>query len=579
MARITLPLELYSLIFDYLRTDLQTLRNSCFLDYGITELCQSLIFRSVILHAQRSSGPLPDTICFKFHRLLCNSPHIAHLVKDLTIYDVDPYDDMETPDLPKPPRLAFVTRDVCLPYVLGMLHALTRLALWVDDSRPEWSYFSAMLQAAFVKTARSPRLDSIKFRGIGQVPIDLLRSCRALKHLELLYCDVWVGEDVNYEFDPALNDVGGKEERLTGYQAGDETQAEGETETDEETESVAGDASDDDSSDRGPGVPEHGLNVAFEGNYAHDGVALPIHAVQGTEIDVMGGQSYEIVEEDWGDDSEDGSYIASEDDSSNDRGWDLGGHLTHDQKFHRHLQHEILPNDLPRIQLETFAPVLEDSRMLIGQNSPFDLTRLKHVAIWISSTTEDEYMRWNRIFWDNADTLETLRLDCRRLPPIVICQSISTHNWMVVGDSPPPLRIHLARLNALRSLQLIFPMWTMITFSDWISEFMSQFKPAGPLRGVTVMILLPCVTELVSPEDEDDVLEWPIIDDALSRLTLLTEVKIWFQPQTGDARDITGLSLVKKGLKTLHRRGILTVERVATDYHTRNLNGFAVVHH
>lgn len=106
---------------------------------------------------------------------------------------------------------------------------------------------------------------------------------------------------------------------------------------------------------------------------------------------------------------------------------------------------------------------------------------------------------------------------------------------------------------------------------------MRQFDPEGPLRNVTIVVMFPHVTELVSPEYEEDH-EWSRLDRAFSRLPLLNEVRIWLQPQTGDARNITGLSLVEKKLGSLHKRGILAIERVANHYHTRDLSGYTVVH-
>lgn len=407
MGQPTLPLEIYSIIYGYLTTDLQALKNSCFLNRGLTEICQPHIFRSIVLRAERSSGPLPDTICFKFHRLLCVTPRIARYVQNLTVYDVDPFDSMETPGARRPPRISYVTQDVCLPYALDRLPSLTHLALWVvgastKDDDSNWEGFSATLQAAFMRTVQSPRLVSIKFRAVTGLPIELMRACRTLKHLELLYCDFRESDDyVDHDFDPVLDDMSGME-----YQSGDEMEDETGF-----TGSEGSDASDEGSNNGLQDSADHDSGIISDSVHVHNDAAGPASST-------LGDHNGNTVEEDWGDDSEDGSYIPSTESeemddyaSDNQSGDGLGlGEL----RPRLHQPEYVRVGDLPKIQLETFASVLDDSRILIGKNSPFDLTCLKSVAIWISLSNTDEYPRWNKILHDNADTVESLRFDCRK---------------------------------------------------------------------------------------------------------------------------------------------------------------------
>ncbi|KAJ7269649.1 hypothetical protein C8J57DRAFT_1322621 [Mycena rebaudengoi] len=145
------PQELIDLIIDKLYDDPPTLRAFSLVCRAAVASSQINIFHTVVLKLLRSEkdGLTP---CQKLSKLLTSSPHLAPLIKDLQVIDVDGY----TPQVNASAQQ--------ISSILPLLH-LTHISIHCS-AHLAWRTLPKILQDSLQKTFGSPGLESIQIWGI-----------------------------------------------------------------------------------------------------------------------------------------------------------------------------------------------------------------------------------------------------------------------------------------------------------------------------------------------------------------------------------------------------------------------------
>ncbi|KAF7357381.1 hypothetical protein MSAN_01334100 [Mycena sanguinolenta] len=170
------PQELVHLIVDNLHDDIPSLKSCSLTARAFVFLAQKCLFNKVEILPPKSRDD-QDSPCRKFHKLLTSSPHIASLVDELEIVLVGSetsfaYD--EDVVYPGDPHVPWVMSGRTLPLVLSLLD-LKRISLvknspseWnnVGEFSMSWNRLGRSLKAALTAVFSSPKLESVRLRGI-----------------------------------------------------------------------------------------------------------------------------------------------------------------------------------------------------------------------------------------------------------------------------------------------------------------------------------------------------------------------------------------------------------------------------
>jgi hypothetical protein len=181
------PREIYDTVVNLCHDDISTLKNVALVDRASAHICQSHIFRQVILQTQRTQTPTPDTAtpCSRLHDILLSSPHLAMYVKDLTVDDRpgEPSDY----DTEKYPFVTFVVDNKFLPAILDMLPYITCIQLLLDSSA--WLGLTLSLRFSIERAFASRNLLDVTLLAMRDVPLFLFRESR-LHRLCLLHTSI-----------------------------------------------------------------------------------------------------------------------------------------------------------------------------------------------------------------------------------------------------------------------------------------------------------------------------------------------------------------------------------------------------
>ncbi|KAJ6572173.1 hypothetical protein B0H19DRAFT_679218 [Mycena capillaripes] len=193
------PQELVDIVVDYLYDDITTLKSCSLSAHTFVSSTRIHIFRKVEILPPADPLSSPNS-CQRFCELLTSPPHIAPLVEELSIVLVDSdtkYDLFLDRDNLEDRHFPWVMADRTLSLVLPLLD-LKRISL-TEDLRMRWSHngrssmswddVAGQLKSALAKVFSSPRLVSVRLRGIVlQSPFQLLSlfsEATALKEMSL----------------------------------------------------------------------------------------------------------------------------------------------------------------------------------------------------------------------------------------------------------------------------------------------------------------------------------------------------------------------------------------------------------
>ncbi|KAF7348241.1 hypothetical protein MSAN_01777700 [Mycena sanguinolenta] len=143
---------------------------------------QPRIFRCVTLLPPRSEAPgsSEKTICFLFHHIVTQSHHIQRYVRTLVIMDRNLH---FMPGRREPKE--WMLEEPTLPLLFRLLSNLESLHI---HARFRWSELldgNPALSAAILSTLASPKIKSIFFRGIGDLPLSSTTQSPGLEDLLL----------------------------------------------------------------------------------------------------------------------------------------------------------------------------------------------------------------------------------------------------------------------------------------------------------------------------------------------------------------------------------------------------------
>ncbi|KAF7357378.1 hypothetical protein MSAN_01333800 [Mycena sanguinolenta] len=170
------PQELVHLIVDNLHDDIPSLESCSLTARSFVSSAQTYLFNKVEILPPKNRDD-PNSPCRKFHKLLTSSPHIAPLVDELEIVLVGSetsfaYD--EDGDYLEERHVPWVMSGRTLSLVLSLLD-LKRISL-VENSPSEWNdvgefsmswnRLGRSLKAALTAVFSSPKLKSVRLRGI-----------------------------------------------------------------------------------------------------------------------------------------------------------------------------------------------------------------------------------------------------------------------------------------------------------------------------------------------------------------------------------------------------------------------------
>ncbi|KAJ6455457.1 hypothetical protein C8R45DRAFT_1082499 [Mycena sanguinolenta] len=170
------PQELIHLIVDNLHDDIPSLKSCSLTARAFVSSAQTYLFNKVeILPPKKRDDQ--DSPCRKFHNLLTSSPHIASLVDELEVVLVGSETSFaynEDGDYLEERHVPWVMSGTTLPLVLSLID-LKRISLvenspweWngVGDFSMNWNHLGRSLKAALTAVFSSPKLESVRLRGI-----------------------------------------------------------------------------------------------------------------------------------------------------------------------------------------------------------------------------------------------------------------------------------------------------------------------------------------------------------------------------------------------------------------------------
>jgi hypothetical protein len=139
-----LPQELFDIIIDNLNDCPRTLHNCALVCRSWVHLSRRHLFRRIVLYPPRCRGL---SHCWRLHRLLLRSPHIATYIQELKVYEGQ-----------EEKREAWIGSDQTLPLVMGLLRDLTK----IEFRRLEWSILPQDLRQSICRVLELPSMTSLE---------------------------------------------------------------------------------------------------------------------------------------------------------------------------------------------------------------------------------------------------------------------------------------------------------------------------------------------------------------------------------------------------------------------------------
>ncbi|KAF7370256.1 hypothetical protein MSAN_00656700 [Mycena sanguinolenta] len=194
-----IPQELVDLIVNNLHDDIPSLKSCSLTARAFVGSAQTWIFNKVEILPPKSRDD-QDSPCRKFHKLLTKSPHLASLVDELEIVLVGSetsFDYGWDGEFPEERYGPWVMSGETLSLVLALLD-LKRISLIENspsawnrhgDFSLDWNQLGRSLKSALAAVFSSPKLESVRLRGIiVESPSQLLSlfsEARSLKEMSI----------------------------------------------------------------------------------------------------------------------------------------------------------------------------------------------------------------------------------------------------------------------------------------------------------------------------------------------------------------------------------------------------------
>jgi len=178
-----LPQELFIIIIDNLNDCPWTLHDCALVCRSWVHLSHRHLFRRIVLFPPRRSiswGSGDVSPCWRLHRLLLRSPHIATYIQELKVYEGQ-----------EEKRKAWIGSDQTLPLVLGLLRDLAKM----EFRRLEWDIFPQDLRQSICRVLELPSMTSL---GIERSNFANMNNFSGLlSHAEGLTCLSLIGVSTN----------------------------------------------------------------------------------------------------------------------------------------------------------------------------------------------------------------------------------------------------------------------------------------------------------------------------------------------------------------------------------------------
>lgn len=184
-----IPQDILDKIIDGLHDDPAALAACSLSGYPLLQSSHSHLFRTITLkppsEAQVASGT--ENLCEKFHRLICSSPNVTKLVRQLVILGSDAYQE-EYGDRLR--QVTWVDSGPALPAVLEALSnsdpCLESLVVSGHDGALKWALISRDLQDALLGVLQVPSLRHVTFYRFYDYPRSTLALFKGLESLKLV---------------------------------------------------------------------------------------------------------------------------------------------------------------------------------------------------------------------------------------------------------------------------------------------------------------------------------------------------------------------------------------------------------
>jgi hypothetical protein len=173
-----LPQELFDIIIDNLDDFPWTLHNCALVCHSWVHLSHRHLFHRIVLFPPRRSirGSGDVSHCWRLHRLLLRSPHIATYIQELKVYEGQ-----------EEKREAWIGSDQTLPLVLGQLRDLTK----IEFRRLEWNTLPQDLRESICRALELPSMTSLEIERSNFASMNDFSGL--LSHAEGLTCLSLIG--------------------------------------------------------------------------------------------------------------------------------------------------------------------------------------------------------------------------------------------------------------------------------------------------------------------------------------------------------------------------------------------------